>query len=85
MTYATETFVETLTTLIDERIAVALDRHITSSTTNGWLTTQEAADYIGSPRSRIYDLVSFGHLCPSRDGSRLKFTRAQLDRYMETV
>lgn len=82
---ASTQFIETLTTLIDERIELALTSIATADTTeaNGWLTTKDAAQYIGSPCSRIYDLVALGQLVPSRDGVRLKFKRSQLDDYME--
>ncbi len=83
--YASTHFIETLTALIDERIELALTSITDSTATEGWLTTKEAAAYIGSPRSRIYDLVALGDLVPSRDGVRLKFTRAPLDGYMNGV
>ena len=84
MSYATDAFIDTLTTLIDERIALAVSSITQDAehTANGYLNTREAAEYIGSPRSRLYDLVALGDLIPHRDGTRLKFTKDQLDTYM---
>ena len=77
-------FIETLTTLIDERVELALDSHNAQAIDrNGWLSTKEAAQYLACPISRVYDLVSPGRLQPSRDGVRLKFTTNQLDAYLE--
>ena len=82
--FATEHFIETLTTLIDERVQVALDSNRTPvQETDGWLDTTEAAVWLSVPRSRIYDLVSMRKLTPARDGTRLKFKRSDLDAYVE--
>jgi excisionase family DNA binding protein len=46
------------------------------------LTAQEAADYLRCRnRQRIYDLVHAGEITPERDGKRLLFRRAELDRH----
>jgi excisionase family DNA binding protein len=48
-----------------------------------WLNTDQAADYLSCPRSRIHDLVQLHKLSPRRDGRRLVFKRADLDAYLE--
>jgi excisionase family DNA binding protein len=48
-----------------------------------YLTAEQAADYIATSRERIYDLVETGKLTPRRDGRRLLFRRADLDRYLD--
>jgi excisionase family DNA binding protein len=44
-----------------------------------WLDADAAAEYLAAPRSRVYELVERGRLCPHRDGRRLLFRRADLD------
>ena len=48
-----------------------------------WLNSDEAAQYLGCPRSRIHDLVQLRRLEPARDGRRLLFRRSDLDAYLE--
>jgi excisionase family DNA binding protein len=48
-----------------------------------WLDTKGAAEYIAAPVGRIHDLVGLRKLTPRRDGRRLLFHRADLDRYLE--
>ncbi|HEY2181324.1 MAG TPA: excisionase family DNA-binding protein [Solirubrobacteraceae bacterium] len=54
--------------------------------TNGtpWLNTDQAADYIAAPTSRIHDLVQLRKLSPHRDGRRLLFKRSDLDAYLHS-
>jgi len=73
---------EEVTTLIRSEIAVAFARY---ERLKQYLGTKEAAEYLSCPVSRIYDLVALGHLQPFRDGSRLRFTREDLDTYMHRV
>lgn len=49
-----------------------------------WLTADQAAAHLGCKRDRIYDLVQIGRLTPRRDGRRVLFKRADLDRYLES-
>lgn len=44
-----------------------------------WLGVQQAAQHLARPASRIYDLITLGHLDAHRDGRRLLFRRADLD------
>ena len=48
-----------------------------------WLDTKGAAEYLAAPVSRIHDPVQLGKLTPRRDGRRLLFRAADLDRYLE--
>ena len=43
------------------------------------IAIDEAADYIGSTRKRIYDLRSAGRLSRTGDGSRVLVDRQELD------
>ena len=49
-----------------------------------WLNTAEAARHIGAKPARIHELVARQILRPRRDGRRLLFDRAMLDRYLES-
>jgi excisionase family DNA binding protein len=48
-----------------------------------WLNTEQAAEYIAAPVSRVHDLVQLRKLTPRRDGRRLLFRREDLDAYLE--
>lgn len=50
-----------------------------------WLGTEEAADYLAAPKSRIYDLVHRREVRFRKDGSRLLFRRADLDAALQEV
>src|SRR5438105_638797 len=63
---------------IAQRVVEILDGRESSP----WLNTEQAAEYIAAPTSRIYDLVSMGRLDPARDGTRLLFHRRDLDGYL---
>lgn len=67
-----------------ERIpALALAARSASEKKAAWLNSDQAAEYLGCPRSRIHDLVQLGKLEPRRDGRRLLFRREELDAYLE--
>jgi excisionase family DNA binding protein len=51
-------------------------------TAEGWIGVDEAAAYIGKPRSRLYDLAERGALRHGRDGRSLLFRRSDLDAYL---
>jgi excisionase family DNA binding protein len=64
--------------IVDERIRAALaDRE-----PDPWLTSDEAAQYLGVARSTLHDLVCDGKL-PRHGvkGHRLRFRREDLDSY----
>jgi excisionase family DNA binding protein len=67
---------------IAERAAeLVLERQ--AATASPWLSTKDAAAYIGAPPGRVHDLVQLGKLEPRRDGRRLLFRREELDAYLE--
>ena len=72
-----------LAALLAPRIAVALAVRGASQKEAGWLNSDQAAEYLGCPRSRIHDLVALRRLEPRRDGRRLLFRRSDLDAYLE--
>jgi excisionase family DNA binding protein len=47
-----------------------------------WIGPDEAARYIGKPKSRLYDLAAEGAIRHGRDGRSLLFRRADLDDYL---
>jgi excisionase family DNA binding protein len=48
-----------------------------------WLSTAQAADYLGCSPDRLHDLVARRALTHGRDGRRLLFRRSDLDAYAE--
>lgn len=68
-----------LADLLADRIA-ARTAHVESS--SPWLDVAGAALYLRCSPQRIYDLRHAGALTPHRDGRRLLFNRADLDRYL---
>jgi excisionase family DNA binding protein len=77
-----------LVDLIAERVAeilAAKNGDGRPEPTKRWLTIDEAADYIGSTRKRIYDLRSAGRLSRTGDGSRVLVSRQELDDLIEGV
>jgi excisionase family DNA binding protein len=63
--------------------AVERLRAIVGPRDNGhWIGVREAAEHLGCKPQRIYDLVSQRRIPHERDGSRLLFKRADLDRWL---
>lgn len=76
------TIPDALVDLLAERVAAILaakNRETRPEPAKRWLTIDEAADYIGSNRKRIYDLRSAGRLSRTGDGSRVLVDRKELD------
>ena len=76
------TIPDALVDLIAERVAAILAAKIgdaRAAPAKRWLTIDDAADYIGSTRKRIYDLRSAGRLSRTGDGSRVLVNRQELD------
>jgi excisionase family DNA binding protein len=79
-----------LAELDDEALAVLADRlapllaaRLDRGDESPWLNAGDAARYLACSRGRLYDLVQLRKLEPRRDGRRLLFSRADLDRYLE--
>lgn len=77
-----DTLAELLAPRLSERLA---QRAHAPAREAGWLNAAQAAEYIGAPKSRVYDLVQLGKLSPRRDGRSLRFRRSDLDAYLEGV
>ena len=76
------TIPDALVDLIAERVAAILAAKIgdaRAAPAKRWLTIDDAADYIGSTRKRIYDRRSAGRLSRTGDGSRVLVNRQELD------
>jgi len=66
---------DVLADLVAERLAA-------SPADDGWLSTAQAADYLGCTPDRLHDLVARRALKHGRDGRRLRFKRSDLDAYV---
>lgn len=74
---------EGLEELIEQKVAEALAR-ARAREDDPWLTSAEAAEYLGLAVSTIHDLVNDGKL-PRHGGrkTRLRFRHSELDAYAE--
>jgi hypothetical protein len=68
---------------IAERAVEMIDRGHNDSGEDGWLRgADKIADYIDSPRSRVYALASAHRIPIHRDGSALIARRSELDQWL---
>jgi excisionase family DNA binding protein len=74
---------DALEALADRLVPLLSARLKTAQSDSPWLNAEDAARYLACARGRLYDLVQLGKLEPCRDGRRLLFRRADLDRYLE--
>ena len=65
------------------RVAELVSAPRQSAAQQTYYTVAEAAEYLRCCRGRIYNLSSQGRLKGRKDGGRLLFTRADLDRIVE--
>jgi len=70
--------------LLAQRVADILEgRQNRAESVRRWLTVDQAADYLGCKRQRIYDLRSSGRLSRCGDGRRGLIDRHELDALIE--
>jgi type II secretory pathway component PulK len=68
---------------IAARAAELIRERETSETSGGWLRgADKIAEYIDSPRSRVYALVSARRIPVHHDGSALIARRSELDSWL---
>ena len=74
-----------LVRLADKLAPLLVDRLVPPVSQEGWLRgADEIASYIGSPRSRVYALVSARRIPVQRDGSALVARRSELDSWVRS-
>lgn len=68
-----------------QRIADILEQRQAARTepAKRWLTVDQAADYLGCKRQRVYDLRSTGRLSRCGDGRRGLVDRRELDELIQ--
>ena len=52
---------------------------------NRWMTLQEVAEYLQLSKDMIYRLAQNGRIPASKVGSRWRFRRERIDRWMEDM
>ena len=52
---------------------------------NRWMTLQEVAEYLQLSKDMIYRLAQNGRIPASKVGSRWRFRRERIDRWMENM
>jgi hypothetical protein len=74
-----------LVRLADRLAPLLVDRLAPPASDDGWLRgADQIANYIGSPRSRVYALVSAMRIPVQRDGSALVARRSELDSWLRS-
>jgi excisionase family DNA binding protein len=48
-----------------------------------WLTVPQAAEYLGWPKQRLYNLTRVGAVPHRKHGNRLMFKRTELDEWLD--
>ncbi len=71
-----------LVAALAERVAALMAGQATPSP---YLTVEEAAEYLGRPKSRIYELVAQKRVRHYRDGRAVLFRREDLDACLTPV
>jgi excisionase family DNA binding protein len=67
---------------IADAVVARISDAIGAAPQSPYVDADQAAAYLRCDCQRIYDLVYAGKLKPRRDGRRLLFHRADLDRYL---
>lgn len=58
---------------------------MSSAMQNRWMTLQEVAEYLQLSKDLIYRLAQSGKIPASKVGSRWRFRRERIDRWMEDM
>lgn len=77
-----ELFADDLVERVAVRVAELLGPQLAPAEPSPWLSAVEAAEYLRCAPKRVYDLASQHRIPVHRDGSRLLFTRDELDAYV---
>ena len=56
---------------------------VSTNMQNRWMTLQEVAEYLQLSKDLIYRLAQSGRIPASKVGSRWRFRRERVDRWME--
>ena len=56
-----------------------------ATTQSRWMTLQEVAEYLQLSKDMIYRLAQNGRIPASKVGSRWRFRRERIDRWMEDM
>ena len=79
---ATVSFSHGVVETIVERVAALLEtRHAADAPT--WLNVDTAAQYLGWPKKRLYNLVAANQIPHRKQGNRLLFHRGELDAWLD--
>jgi excisionase family DNA binding protein len=68
--------------LVDQVSAAVLDR-LSDMPVSPWLNVVAAAEYLGWPKKRLYNLVAANEIPHRKQGNRLLFNRLELDRWLD--
>jgi excisionase family DNA binding protein len=68
--------------LVDRLTAEVLDR-LDEVQVSPWLNVVAAAEYLGWPKKRLYNLVAANEIPHRKQGNRLLFNRHELDHWLD--
>jgi excisionase family DNA binding protein len=70
---------------LEELLRRVVREELAAANTSTWLNAEEAAAYLGTSRAQVHNLVAAGRLPRHGEkGHSLRFTRADLDLYLES-
>lgn len=78
------TFPPELLDLIADRVADRLADRLEPTSAEGYLTAEQAAEYLAAPIGRVRYLTRTGELRCYRDGRRVLYRRRDLDAVLAT-
>jgi len=87
---ATPIGIELPSALIDQIVSAVTElvlQHLTESSASSgrspWMTVDQACEYLGWPKARIYKLTSAGAIPCRKHEGRLLFHRIELDSWLD--
>jgi excisionase family DNA binding protein len=77
-------FPDELVTAIAEKVVELLDERaaLAGQEPEPWIDAEQAAAFLGKPKSRLYDLAAEDAIPHGRDGRSVLFRRSDLDAYL---
>jgi excisionase family DNA binding protein len=79
----TVTIADTEMDALENRIAERILERLQEAVSSSWINIDQAADYLAWTKKRLYNLVSQGEIPHRKQGGRLLFNRAELDRWLD--
>jgi excisionase family DNA binding protein len=69
--------------LLVNRVTEEVLRRLAAQAASPWLNVTAAAEYLGWPKKRLYNLVAASEIPHRKQGNRLLFNRVELDLWLD--